>query len=142
MVQYFFKKFSCERVIMMEEAKESRVLIGKRIRRLREKQGYLQDTFAKKIGAKRSAISNYENGMSAPQPYMLVIISKVLNTTVDYLVGASDNPSPRGENGDVSNQIELNEISSDTLFLDGEKVTDQELATLIAFLRTTRQLNG
>ncbi|OPA77487.1 hypothetical protein BVG16_13615 [Paenibacillus selenitireducens] len=124
----------------MDAVKENRILIGKRIRELREKKGYLQEQFANKIGSKRTAVSNYESGLSAPQPYMLAIIANELNTTVDYLVGATNIPSPRGiKSNSVTVDFSSDELSNYTFLLDDKELSIDEIKFAISFLRTTRK---
>lgn len=125
----------------MDSAKENRIIIGRRIRGLREKLRYLQEDFAAKIGAKRTAVSNYESGLSAPQPYMLVRISQVLHTTVDYLVGKTNDSEPYDPESEFFKRIDLGEenLQEYTLILDDRPLSPEEERIAIAFLRTLRQ---
>ncbi|MEK5058599.1 hypothetical protein BK126_03200 [Paenibacillus sp. FSL H7-0326] len=119
----------------MTHASENRMLIGKRIKEQREAKGLYQDVLAEMIDTKRTNVANYESGTTAPQPYMLVKIAKALNTTVDYLVGATDNPSVR--NDTPSETIELSN-SDLQLSLDGQMLTPQEIKLITTMIRTTR----
>lgn len=122
----------------MEEAKSNRVLIGKRIKELREKRGLYQEDFANTIGSKRSAISNYESGTAAPQPYMLAKIATALNTTVDYIVGRTNDPA-NNEVDPQSRKINLlDHRTYDSIVLDDQELSEQEIDLLITFIRTLR----
>lgn len=125
----------------MEEAKENRILIGRRIKELREKRGLLQEELANSVISKRSAISNYENGTSAPQPYMLSKIATVLNTTVDYLVGKTNNPICF-DSDSKAQTIDLNGKNTHyTIEVDNKALSDEEIKLLITFIRTLRNSN-
>lgn len=133
-------------------AAENRMLIGKRIRELREKKGFFQDQLSEMVETKRTNIANYETGTTAPQPFMLVRLAKALNTTVDYLVGATDdsnvkisdssneydvNPDNVRISDELTNPIEISDIKI-PLTLDGQLLTQQEIKLITTLLRTTR----
>lgn len=66
--------------------------IGANIRRLRAERGISQDELARRIHVSRPSISAYEQGNSEPSVSNLIQISKVLNVSLDVLVGnARDN---------------------------------------------------
>ena len=75
-------------------------ILGQRIKDSRKKRGLTQDGLASKIKEKMNAdtkmnkttISNYETGYSSPSNELLVVISDVLNVSVDFLLGRSDDP--------------------------------------------------
>ncbi|SDY43797.1 helix-turn-helix transcriptional regulator [Bacillus sp. 166amftsu] len=75
-------------------------ILGQRIKLSRKQRGLTQDALALKIKEKmdtetkvtKTTISNYETGYSSPSNETLVIISDVLNVSVDYLLGRSDDP--------------------------------------------------
>lgn len=68
-------------------------ILPKRLKKLREKSGYLQKFVADKLGIKSNTLSGYENGTRSPDPDMLIALAKLYNVTTDYLLGKSDNPS-------------------------------------------------
>ena len=61
--------------------------VGKRIKELREKQGYKQLDLAEKTGIGRSSISAYEIELETPTYANLISIAQVLNASTDYLLG-------------------------------------------------------
>lgn len=48
-----------------------------------------QEELAKRIGASKNAISNYENGVSTPKLELLCAIMKHLDVDANYLYGVS-----------------------------------------------------
>lgn len=61
--------------------------IGKRIKEIREEKGLKQDYIAKELKINRPNISKYETGETAIPLDILKDISKILNTSTDYLLG-------------------------------------------------------
>lgn len=65
--------------------------IGNRIKQLREKQGFSQQTLAEKVGFKTaSAVNKIELGLRDISQTKIVLFAKALNTTPAYLMGWED----------------------------------------------------
>lgn len=60
--------------------------IGNRIISLRKAQQFSQEEIADKIHVSRQAVSKWETDACAPDAYNLIALSKVLNTSVEYIV--------------------------------------------------------
>lgn len=63
--------------------------IGAKITQLRKKKNLSQMEFAKAIGASRTMVGNYERNVNSPSIEMIAKIAKVLEVSIDYLVGNS-----------------------------------------------------
>lgn len=61
--------------------------IGNKIIQLRKQHNLSQSELAKKIGASRTIIGNYERNTNTPSIEILVKISKVFNVSIDFLIG-------------------------------------------------------
>ncbi len=61
--------------------------IGKNIKALRILYGKTQGELAEMLGGKKSLVSNYENGYSTPDIFMLVKIADIFDVSLDELVG-------------------------------------------------------
>lgn len=66
---------------------EQTIDIGANIRRLRGERGISQDELAKRIHVSRPSITAYEQSKSEPSVSTLIQISRVLNVSLDMLVG-------------------------------------------------------
>ncbi len=67
---------------------------GERLRQLRKQRGITtQVKFADQLGIRQSQVSDYERGQ-VPKFDLLNRMATVLNTTVDYLTGRTDDPEP------------------------------------------------
>lgn len=61
-----------------------------RLKQLREDLGITQDELAKMLNLTQSTIAYYENGRKMPTLENAIVITKLFNTSLDYLVGISN----------------------------------------------------
>lgn len=66
----------------------------KRIQELRKKKGLSGEKLGEIVGVQKSAISKYERGEIQPSNEVLLMIANTLNTSTDYLLENTDNPTP------------------------------------------------
>lgn len=71
-----------------------------RLKQRRKAMNFTQEQLAELVQAKKTTISNYETGYSTPNNEMLGDLADVLHTTVDYLLGRSENPASLDAIGD------------------------------------------
>ena len=62
-------------------------LIATRIKRLRKEYHYSQEKLCQKIGIKQRTYSGYETGRSITPLYVLFLLAKFYNVSLDYLMG-------------------------------------------------------
>ena len=85
----------------------------KRLKECREKLGISKQEAAKRIGISQPAYLRYESGERKPSLQTTKEIAKVLNTSVDYLIGESDDNNPillevnKNENKELFRIVEL-----------------------------------
>jgi transcriptional regulator with XRE-family HTH domain len=65
-----------------------------RLRDLREDRDENQSTVAKHLGYSQQTYSRYENGITEPSLETLINIANYFNTSIDYLLGLTDEPKP------------------------------------------------
>ena len=65
-----------------------------RLKECREKLGISKQETARRIGISQPAYLRYESGDRKPSLQTTKEIAKVLNTSVDYLIGESDDINP------------------------------------------------
>lgn len=66
-----------------------------RIRDLREDLDLTQTQIAKMLGMSQTGYSKYETGENDIPTAVLIKLSRFYGTSIDYLLGESDDPSPR-----------------------------------------------
>jgi len=64
------------------------------IRKLRKQKGYTCESLGKIVGVSKSAIAKYERGDIQPSQDILLKLAKILDTSIDYLFGLTNNPIP------------------------------------------------
>lgn len=62
------------------------ILLGKTIKKLRNKHGYTQQDLAKLIGVTKSTVAAYENSARRPSYNVLIKLSQIFNVSIDYLL--------------------------------------------------------
>ncbi|MED0677687.1 MULTISPECIES: helix-turn-helix domain-containing protein [Aneurinibacillus] len=73
----------------------AKMTLGERIKYLREKNGYAQKFVAEKIGVRNNTLSSYESDKRQPDYDTLQKIADFFEVSVDYLLGRTDDPSPK-----------------------------------------------
>ena len=69
-------------------------MIAGRIKALREDKDWTQQRVADLLHISRSAYSAYENGANATPIEILIKLSLIHETSVDYVLDLTDNPAP------------------------------------------------
>ncbi|GGK20920.1 hypothetical protein GCM10010965_12520 [Caldalkalibacillus thermarum] len=102
-------------------------VLGKRLRKLREKRGLSQKEAAKRFGISNFALSRYENGTANPDPDLIAKFSEFYDVSSDYILGRTDNPAgvirEDGSETDVYQMLMENDKS---LTLNGKPLTDEQ----------------
>ena len=83
---------------MKKEFDAKRVELGTRIRRLRKSRDLSQDNFAEELDISAVTVSRIENGSAAPDVWLLLKMTKVLDVSVEALVGTRGGGDREREN--------------------------------------------
>lgn len=70
------------------------VMVNERLRALREDRDWTQQHLADLLFINRSTYSAYENGRNAIPTDILADIARIYDTSVDYLLGLTDDERP------------------------------------------------
>lgn len=70
-------------------------MFGKRLKLLRDKHNLSQQELGKSLSLAKQTISGYENGTRKPDQDILMRFADYFGVSVDYLLGRTDDPSPR-----------------------------------------------
>ena len=100
-----------------------------RLRLARKNKKLTIEQVAEKIGVAKSTYANYELSNREPNLSTVQALSKVLDVSVDYLLGISDNPR--------CNNIETNArlyLQNKTIHWDGIQLEEEELKLVRDFL--------
>lgn len=66
-----------------------------RLKAVRVRVGYTQETLAEILETDKKAISRWESGVYTPNTETLIRLAKALSVSADYLLGLSDDPTPQ-----------------------------------------------
>ena len=66
--------------------------LAERLFALRKAQKWTRKTVAEKIGTAERTYQRYENAEREPTASVLMALADLYNTSIDYLVGRTDNP--------------------------------------------------
>lgn len=90
------------------------------LRIIREKRGKNQLNVAINVGVAQEMISSYESGRSYPSASTLIKLAKFLDTSTDYLLGLTDDPTPIRFMGDAKLTKEEQELLNKFAYLANE----------------------
>ena len=68
---------------------------GDSMKRLRLKRGLLQKDLSDRLNVSIQTISGYENNSARPSLDNAIELARILNTSLDYLMGIENNPTVR-----------------------------------------------
>ncbi len=108
--------------------------IGKRIQEIRIEKGLKQDYIAEKTGINRPNISKYETGETAIPLDILKKISKILDTSTDYLLGLTECKTPKSNYRALCDAIGIDDTSAEILEEVNFVYEGQYLIPLLNFL--------
>lgn len=66
------------------------MILGEQIAELRKDKGYTQKQLAEALKISQTSLSNYENGVNYPDPFILMELSNILKVSVDFLLGITN----------------------------------------------------
>ena len=68
---------------------------GDNLKKIRQDCNLTQEELAKKINTSRSNIANYENNKNMPSIDVLSKLSEILDCSIDYLLGKTNEKNPK-----------------------------------------------
>lgn len=69
-------------------------IVGKRVRELREKRGLSPKQITEQLMTSSASLWRWENNKNEPSTLHLNQLAEILGTSVDYLLGNTDDPAP------------------------------------------------
>lgn len=93
----------------------------------------LQET-ADQLGIAKSTYAGYESGYREPSLQSLSQIADLFETTVDFIIGRTDQGREALE---ITNLLKG---SANSLLIDGEPLSDDEIIDIVTFVRMKRSL--
>jgi transcriptional regulator with XRE-family HTH domain len=112
------------------EYSEYQTLVGERLKKLRKKNKFPVAKITDSLNIARSTYNNWEAGLRSPKGDQLINLASVFNTTVDYIVGRTDDDAP------VDVEDLWDKIKDKKMVVKGKEITDDQAAAVLAFIET------
>lgn len=110
-------------------------LLGNRLRMAREAKRLTQVQVKQYTNIHNKTLSGYEKGVSEPDISTIKTLAKLYETSVDYLVGDTDDPSPRKKPSEILTQEVLKKhgLTGIDLYEEANKsgLTNEEAAEIL-----------
>lgn len=90
----YYKIFSNREIQKVKKGGRNLSILGKRIKKLREEAGLSQKELAKRLNISNTTLSQYETGQRVPSDDIKIKIAEFFNTTIDYLLGRTNQRDP------------------------------------------------
>jgi transcriptional regulator with XRE-family HTH domain len=90
--------------------KDTKKLIGERLRYLRKKNGIKVWQMLEKLNIPRSTFTGWELGRRTPNDEMLARLAKIYNSNVDFIKGKIDDDSPDVEVVDLKKILSTHKV--------------------------------
>lgn len=113
-----------------------------RLKQLRKNIGLTQKELAKKLNLTQSTIAYYESGRKMPTLENAKLIAKIFDTSLDYLLGISDNKIPTPDDKKNETISTIDKFFRDISNLSPESREDLENYIKLLKLRDLQKRNS
>lgn len=104
-------------------------MFAQRLRTIRKSRNLTQSDLAEKLEIAKSTVAGYEKGFRKPKIETLNHLSEIFHTSTDYLLGLTDDPTPKDTSNDLADLLKLPDFT-----YKGIKLEDKDLDVVIRFL--------
>jgi transcriptional regulator with XRE-family HTH domain len=118
------------------------MLLAQRLRQARKSKKLTQEELANRVSTTKGTISNYENGHSSPPNEMLVLLAETLDTTTDYLLGRTEDPSPRDDKNQNPKKPSFDDLdlkeTENLFFFNRDGMSDEDIEKVKEYIELLR----
>ena len=112
---------------------------------LRKELKLTQAQLAQKLGVGRTTVNGYEQGIIAPPPDKIKMMSEIFEVTTDYIIGKSDDRMLTvRDNNDIAEKmkdlLQTIELSQNDLTFNGQELDDITRQLLIQSLQNSLEI--
>ena len=87
--------------------------MGERIKQLRKENGMTQTALAKALGVTKGTVSTWETNSRTPSFEALDSMSDIFKRSFDYIMGKSDDATPRVQSEEDPENLALSQVEDD-----------------------------
>lgn len=113
------------------------MLFAERLKKLRKENNLTQLELAEKLGVAKSTIAGYEKAFRKPKMKALNELAELFNTSADYLIGLTDDRSPKEPSKDLAKLLKEPDFH-----FKGKPVSNEDLDFLIQYLERITNNNN
>lgn len=124
-------------------------MFSSRLKEMRKNKKLSQIQLAKLLNSAQSTVSGWESGEREPDFNMVVDIAALLDTSVDYLLGNTDNPSPPSKKEQKKETSQKEVTKEDIMFAffggsEGEDIEKKyaDVEKFVEFLKSQDKENN
>lgn len=118
------------------------MIFSSRLKEMRKQNNLTMLQLADKLGVGKSTIAGYEGAERRPSQDRLKELALIFNTSTDYLLGITDDPTPR--NNDSTDLMQI--LKSDHFHIEGRKLSEEDKDLLLSILerisKEEKEVNG
>jgi transcriptional regulator with XRE-family HTH domain len=117
------------------EYSDYQMQVGERLKKLRKKNKFPVAKITDSLNIARSTYNNWEAGTRSPKGDQLINLASVFNTTIDYIVGRTDDDSPVN----VEDMWDL--LKETKLVYKGKEISEDQAAAMLSIIETYLKVN-
>ena len=87
--------------------------MGERIKQLRKENGMTQTALAEALGVTKGTVSTWETNSRTPSLETLNSMSDIFQRSFDYIMGKSDDATPRAQSEESLENLALSQVEDD-----------------------------
>lgn len=122
---------------MTEREKE---VFVKRVKEMRVAKRKTQENVGAYLGMGRTSVANWESGKNFPFTETLFKVAEYLETSMDYLVGKTHDPSPNAKLGNTG--IAIENLVDLALTYQGKELTKHQKEKLVDLCQSALEIGG
>ncbi|WP_050182695.1 helix-turn-helix domain-containing protein [Domibacillus robiginosus] len=114
-----------------------------RLMALRKERNWSLQYVSDQLGMAKSTYAGYESGYRRPSLEAITAMADLFHTSVDYILGRVDEPGAYADQSnrqDEKTTVDLNNLESCMLSVDGQALSEEEIRQFIAFIKAKREL--
>ncbi|MGL5042625.1 MAG: helix-turn-helix domain-containing protein [Fusobacteriaceae bacterium] len=116
-------------------------IFSERLKKLRLQKGLTLEELGKQVNIAKSGVYKWENGQSQPNQQTLLLLAKIFNTTVSYLLGETNTPERNQDWKYYYNKLLENNPNNSIHFYNAEDLIEEDYLLVQQTIDTLKSKN-